>query len=757
MDRPIALNIRDCLILLLIVIGFYWKLTLTDQFTMSNDPDEAQQVLPWYAFEARQIQAAHLPLWDPHSWGGQSLIGQAQPGVCFPLNWLLFLLGFHHGSLIQVVRWVNFYYVAIHLLGAWFMYALARDLHRSRFASIISGFAFTASAYMATMSWPQRLNGAIWTPLIFLFLIRVWRGRESIRNAAFSGACLGAAFLSGHHEAPLFIGLSVAACWCWFLYENRRTTRLRDLLASIAIFGLFTGLLSAVQVIPELEYGKLAIRWLGTETVDWNHSVPYSIHAQLSLLPRSLIGIVIPWFSDSPPFLGWALLAVAFVGLVHCWRSPEVKLFFSVALGGLLFSLGRSDVFHGLIYSLAPMMEKARFAGFAVLLLGFGASVLLSYGIDVVGTFQLEYRQWSVRVLRVLLISAALLMMCTVFVYGFGSQTLNPDFLMLSGFTALCCAGILYAWWTGSIQLPAARILLVGLMALELGNVAPPVSSTHDQGWKFLDPLQQYGDIAAFMRAQDDHPRLETDSDAIPFNFGDWYGVDTFNGYLASVTQNVFRLDRDDGYRCRMLFATKFYAGKKPRFPDQVPVFVSRDGITVYRSPQAFPRVWITHRLTTVPPAETKRRLQSGLALLDESFTSGPAPALQSCASQDKTHINMLGADKEVISTEASCPALLVDSAAYYPGWRARIDGRAGEILQVDGALRGVPIPAGRHTVEFYYRPTSVISGVALTLIGIVLVFLLALRRLPRLPGILPVPETRDLPSAESGQIIPLL
>jgi uncharacterized membrane protein YfhO len=39
------------------------------------------------------------------------------------------------------------------------------------------------------------------------------------------------------------------------------------------------------------------------------------------------------------------------------------------------------------------------------------------------------------------------------------------------------------------------------------------------------------------------------------------------------------------------------------------------------------------------------------------------------------------------------------------------VDGRPAEVLQVDVALRGVPVPAGRHTVELEFRDPHVAYG----------------------------------------------
>jgi hypothetical protein len=54
---------------------------------------------------------------------------------------------------------------------------------------------------------------------------------------------------------------------------------------------------------------------------------------------------------------------------------------------------------------------------------------------------------------------------------------------------------------------------------------------------------------------------------------------------------------------------------------------------------------------------------------------------------------------------------LLVASDCWYPGWRARVDGRETPIVRVDHALRGVVLPAGDHEVEFAYVPRPLIAG----------------------------------------------
>jgi hypothetical protein len=62
---------------------------------------------------------------------------------------------------------------------------------------------------------------------------------------------------------------------------------------------------------------------------------------------------------------------------------------------------------------------------------------------------------------------------------------------------------------------------------------------------------------------------------------------------------------------------------------------------------------------------------------------------------------------------------------------RAEVDGRERPIRAADLAFRAVAVPPGRHTVRFFYRPTSVITGGVLSLVALlaIVLCLIGLRR----------------------------
>jgi uncharacterized membrane protein YfhO len=73
-----------------------------------------------------------------------------------------------------------------------------------------------------------------------------------------------------------------------------------------------------------------------------------------------------------------------------------------------------------------------------------------------------------------------------------------------------------------------------------------------------------------------------------------------------------------------------------------------------------------------------------------------------------------------VVRARASRDALLVLADNYYPGWEATVDDEPEAIVRVNHTFRGVPLPAGEHTVVFEYRPAAVYRGLWLGVGGLV-------------------------------------
>jgi hypothetical protein len=85
------------------------------------------------------------------------------------------------------------------------------------------------------------------------------------------------------------------------------------------------------------------------------------------------------------------------------------------------------------------------------------------------------------------------------------------------------------------------------------------------------------------------------------------------------------------------------------------------------------------------------------------------------------------------LNTWTTEPGWLVLTDAYYPGWKVRVDGQSREILPADYAFRALPLEKGQHQVEFVYRPTSFLLGVAISVMTILILILFGLLSRPQL------------------------
>jgi hypothetical protein len=707
-------------LILVITIGFYWKLTLTKQYNWFGTGDIPLQVLPWFQFEAREWHNGRVPLWDPHEWVGQPLFAQAQPGGAYPLNWLLFLAPLRNGLIQPGV--LNWYFITIHFMAVLFCYALCRDLGRSRSASLIAGCVFGFAGFVGSTDWPQMVNGAVWAPLVLLFLLRAVRGQSPLASAAFSGGFLGIAWLSGHHQIPIYLTLLTACLWLFFSLEDRRPNWKILRLAALCFAAMF--LVSAVQTIPTYEYGKLAVRWSGPpDPLAWDQKVPYSVQTEYSMPGSSLIAIFIPgWNRHADPFVGVVAFALAVAGFALAWRVQAVRIFTAAALAGLLLSLGSHNVFHGILYSIVPLVEKARVPSTLAYVFHVGLIVLIAFGLDAYFSDEIQ-SAWKLRIA----------IGCAIFgfaIWGLYFQTLLAakmsvqfdDRLTLTALFAILLAGVLYSFLRGRLTRQHAVVVLLLLLLIELGNDSGYAFRENHDGASYPEKFTSNADIARYLKQQPGLFRVEVDDTELPQGFVDWYGIDGLTGMVASLTTNVYHIEWSTD-RDKMLLGVAYYIGKKPANAAQQQVFQGSSGLKVYRNPQAFPRAWTVHEAVRV---KNYREFNEYIQRPDfdarrKALMEAPLPAIESCdPAQDTVNVTGRTSQSLTLDVKLGCQGMVVISETYYPGWKVTIDRAPSEIREVYGALRGVVVPEGQHRIRMSYRPRSVMVGAVLSLTGLI-------------------------------------
>ena len=681
--------LSDALILFALVCGAFWKLTLSDQYTWANQSDMSDQVLPWLQFQAHEWQLGRpWPLWDPHHWGGQSLIGQVQPAVMYPLNWLLFLwpLGERGFLSLQTLGW---YLVLSRYMGAMFFYWLVRDCGRSRLAAVLGGVLFACTGYVGTTEWPQVVNGAVWGPLVLLFGLRMLKGSRTA--AAWMGAALGMSVLAGHYQVPMHLlllagGLVLAAVW--------RRQSWRMLLAGALLAGGFAFLIGAAQLLPAHEYWRGALRWVGSpsDPLTWTEKIPFAVHQVDSLDPVSVVGIVVPriYSALSNPYAGFVAAVLALFAVVSGWRSARIRLIAGLLLLFLLISLGAATWMYGVAYAVLPGFEKSRHPATAVAVWHMCLVLLACFGLDRLRRVSVA---WLAR-------TAGWLALFALFVYGSmvylsladPAKVFGRNEQSMAALSALALGCVLFAFCRGAVSAAFARMACVGIALVEVSNVAGYTYSQRAQGWPHLQYFED-SDIADFLRADPSFVRVNFDRAEVPYNFGDWWGLDQYQGYTG-VPERLFR--RAFEPEVRRLLGESHWISKSANWNGQTPVFESRRKLFVYRIAGASRQTWV------------------------ESDCQG---------AENRVLERHAGFWQVEVSLDKACRGSLVINEAWSSGWHATVNGKPVMVNRYQELLKSIPLESAAtpiadsgsrlNVVELRYQPDSTRWGVGLSITGL--------------------------------------
>lgn len=677
-------------LMFLIIILFYWKITLTYQYDWVRGPDLAQQMLPWFEEESRQVHHSRFPLWDPHASVGQPLIGLAQPGAAYPVNWLLFLAPRTKSHIdTAVLQW---YFVVIHYMAALFCYLLCRDLGLSRFASLTGGLIFALGAYVGTALWPQMINAAVWAPLVFMFLLRSLRSFRPLASAALCGVFWGMSWLSGDYEVPLFISLAAWMTWIFYAVQSR-SWNIAGLAAVASVFMFFT---AALQFLPAAEYTKLS----------GANDVPYSVQRAFSMSPLTAFGIIIPGMIDfAYPFIGIVAFTLVLASIVVSWNRPEVRLFTALAAGGFAYALGAHNIFQGILYSVVPFVEKARSPAMSLVIFGLGAAVLAAFGVDQLPA--LRESHWGRRMAWAL--TAFGLLIWTVafcILVGKAFAWTGSDMSIFTAFVAVLAGGLLFAWLKHHVTTRVAGALLIGLILLELGNVSGANFADRNNyaqsSW--LQKIRSNGDIADFLSGRPHPFRVAMDTDELGLNWPEY--------------NNISEIKSDPARRS--LLDVQYIVGRNTTMPDAAEVFEGASGLKVFQNPHAFPRAWTVHELVRHQVDDPR-----SAAFLTQPFAQ--LPPVTPCPSPDWVGFTRDQPANITLRANMICDGMVVLSDTFYPGWKASVDQKPVRTYQVNSTMRGVLVPRGSHEVKYVYRPASVYTGAAMTasslLVACLLVF----------------------------------
>lgn len=152
-------------------------------------------------------------------------------------------------------------------------------------------------------------------------------------------------------------------------------------------------------------------------------------------------------------------------------------------------------------------------------------------------------------------------------------------------------------------------------------------------------------------------------------------------------------------------------------------------GAVLFFDTEAKGRAWMAYEARNVErysPAE----LNSGAAILVEQGV--PPPPLAADKSPGTATILPDESNTKIrIALDGVSKGILVLADAFFPGWKATVDGSPARVLAVDVLYRGVEVPEGAKEVVFEYDPPLVKLGLLVTAISLAVLLVAAVTLLP--------------------------
>jgi hypothetical protein len=191
------------------------------------------------------------------------------------------------------------------------------------------------------------------------------------------------------------------------------------------------------------------------------------------------------------------------------------------------------------------------------------------------------------------------------------------------------------------------------------------------------------------------------------------------------------------GYKCQLasLLGLEYLVLDRPieKLPRHFPrltgteVVYGTGKMWIYRLNTSSRRAYVAHQLSVVDsevvleqeePPEFNRQTEalideSSIPLLKARYTPATPGAAATGAAKSEARIVTYTRNSVVIDVQATEAGILVLHDIHYPGWEALVDGERRPVLRANLLFRGVEVPAGRHRVEFHFRPISVENLVA--------------------------------------------
>jgi hypothetical protein len=738
----------------LAVAGLVWLILLLALFWRLWTPIEgARRTFTWDAiheywgdlqFQRDAYADGELPLWNPFDRTGYPFHTDPQAGVLYPVNWAL-VAGAAAGSgtpyWLVAVKIVFHFWLAC--TGVWF-YLRRRGAHPA--ACYAAGAVFIVS-YPFLHNIFSALNwGVAWAPWL-LAAIDAWAARPDRPRGALVALAAAMSCLAGA-PASFFYTLLVALPYgAWAAVaaaraaEDRRAF-LRDAAVSAsAAAGLFLAMTAA------------QLGWTGSAV---EHTVRDA--RDLTFITEGVLGakdvaaLLMPRMLGENTYVGAAAVMWAALSL-SAFATGRRLVLGGVAVAGFALALGKDASFLAASASFLEPFGFFRRAHRYLYAAQLPIAILAAEGLDAL--VRLDAPALARKILRGVLVWGVV----AVAVFGVGfARTQEPNLAaqpLRDAFVLGCLSTAIAAWLTAMILVRAgpwrARFAWIGAAALFLDLWYARVPDL-EKGMVPVPSPRRDGEVAGL----DGVPLAARiyDRDYLGYRPGIRLQVRDLGGYegdplalsrFAALLERVRRAPRDLGHLNVGWLLEADGHGLKKSAADQGELRPVRKGVR--RVAHVAPAVLWTARVEVVAggraaalAALVGQPVGSAAVLEEESLGAAERAALAGMRAASPPaavpgRLLALERNALVAEVDAPQPGAVVVHEAYFPGWRAWVDGREARVLPANVGFRALLVGPGRHRIEMRYRPRGALFMALVSLLGLlgaVLTAAIGLRRQAR-------------------------
>jgi hypothetical protein len=775
------------LLIISVVLCFFWKVVIKKEVPLPGDfivgvyypwldykwgysvgvpvknPITADVVSLIYPEQIKAIEllkSGELPLWNKTILTGAPLFANLQAAPFSPTNFVYFLFDKLTAWSVQIILQ--------HILAACFTYLLLRYWKVSKIGAVFGGVAFSFSGFnMIFSQWNGHTLAAAFLPLIILLEDKLLRSGKLVDGALLS-LCLVLQLVSGYPQISLYTAIAMGGLWLT-RFEKKRDFFVKTL--KLGVFVLLGFGLSAFQLLPTSELWALSQRNFEPHPFEWAF-LPWK--KVITFLASDYFGNHATknyWgpqdYTSNTAYCGVVAITLSFLAVLKGIRRKKEILF-----------LGFLSIFSLILSFPTPVslfLWEHNILGFqaasahrATILFCFSMTVLAGFGFDELSKAKTKDLFKSFFIPFIILSGFGIV---TFYLYWTTKNLPLPDFyqgipryyiglrnLVLPFFvffsSFVLCILLLKRKGLSKIIPP----LLLFLMFFELMRF----------GWKFTpfsprNLIFPTTPILDFLISQE-KPFRVTGNKVIPVNMCSPYDLDSLEGYetihplrisqfLAALNSGIvgtnptgrYGIVDNDTSHLLDLVNIKYYlvhkintsGGPDPKgnLPEKyldgkyIKVFEDKS-VAVLTSKNVLPRAFM------VFDWDVEKENERNLALLlDKNYPFAKKVILEEeiglkketlGVNSFKVKIISYGDNQVVIDVETNKAGVLFLSDAYFPGWRAYVDGKETKIFRADFAFRAVVVEKGAHTVVFDYHPASFYLGVKISL-SIILGMILAL------------------------------